>query len=99
MPRRDSRRRAPECPVRLGSHEDDAARIRFFEGIAAVIDAAAYEQPLCIVIDDAQHASPASLDLLAYLSGRLRASPVLIVIAFRAERSASSVAERLRGLV
>jgi DNA-binding SARP family transcriptional activator len=79
--------------------EDEAGRIRFFEGIAAVIDAAAYEQPLSIVIDDAHHASVASLDLIGYLSGRLRSSPVLLIVALRADRNARPIADRLRTLV
>lgn len=79
--------------------EDEAGRIRFFEGIAAVIDAAAYEQPICIVIDDAHHASSASLELIGYLSGRLRTSPVLIVIALRTDRAAPATADRFQTLV
>ncbi|MDB4876520.1 MAG: hypothetical protein JWM41_2966 [Gemmatimonadetes bacterium] len=79
--------------------EDATGRLGFFEGIAALIDAVAYERPVCLIIDDAQHASASTLDLLTYLSRRLHQSPVMLVIAYRTERSASQVVERLRALV
>src|SRR5207253_9411246 len=43
--------------------EDESARLRFFEGVAAFIDAAAYEQHTIVALDDAQHLPPSSLDL------------------------------------
>lgn len=76
--------------------EDAAGRLRFFEGVAATIDAAAYEQPLCIMLDDLHHASGPSLDLLAYLTARLRTSPVAFVLSLRADRS--GVADRVRAM-
>ncbi|MHB1071783.1 MAG: AAA family ATPase [Gemmatimonadaceae bacterium] len=63
--------------------EDDASRLRFFEGIAALLDAVAYEVPLALVLDDAHHAPATTLELLAYLSGRLHNSPVLLLAATR----------------
>ncbi len=77
--------------------EDEPGRVRFFEGIAAAIDAAAYEQPVCIVLDDFQNASPSTADLVAYLSGRLRTSPVLLLISYRPDRVAAHLLERVRG--
>lgn len=76
--------------------EDAASRLRFFEGVAAAVDAAAYEQPLLILLDDLHHASAPSLDLLAYLTGRLRTSPVMFVLSVRSDRSAAL--ERVRGM-
>ncbi len=78
--------------------EDEAGRIRFFEGIAALTDAAAYERPLCVLLDDAQHASSSTLDLLTYLSHRLHDSPILFVVAYSPDRSAQQTIERLREL-
>ncbi len=79
--------------------EDETGRLRLFEGIAAVIDAAAYEKSVCIVLDDMQQASPSTLDLVTYLSQRLRESPVLLVLAYRPDRSASQNIERIRELI
>ena len=63
--------------------EDEAARLRFFEGLAALIDAAAYEHPVLIVIEDAHLLPPSSLDLLSYLCARLAGSPVMFVLTSR----------------
>lgn len=61
----------------------EGGRLRFFEGIAALLDSAAYEQPVCMVLDDMHLASPSTLDLVAYLTGRLHSSPVLILLLHR----------------
>jgi DNA-binding SARP family transcriptional activator len=79
--------------------EDETGRLRFFEGIAAVIDAAAYERPVCLALDDVHHSSASTLDLITYLSRRLHESPVLLIVAYRPDRSGSQAVERLRGLV
>lgn len=86
-----------ELPA-VATIEDETGRLRFFEGIAALVDAAAYERPVVVIIDDAQHASPSTIDLLTYLSRRLHQSPVLMVVAFRSDRGATGMAERLREL-
>lgn len=78
--------------------EDETGRLRFFEGVAALIDAAAYERPVCLMIDDAQHASQSTADLLIYLSRRLQQSPVLLIIAYRSDRGALQTVDRLREL-
>ncbi len=78
--------------------EDDAGRLRFFEGVAALIDGAAYERPVCIALDDVQHASASTLELVAYLAGRLRTSPVLLVVAYRPQDLGAQTAERVRRL-
>lgn len=77
---------------------DEAARLRFFEGIAALVDAAAYEQPVLIALDDLQHIGQSSLDLLSYLTARLSGSAVMFVLAFRPADTPVSVATRLRAL-
>lgn len=62
-----------------GPLSDDTERIRFFEGIAALIDAVAYEQPVCMILEDMQNASGSTIELVRYLIHRLRAASVLIV--------------------
>jgi DNA-binding SARP family transcriptional activator len=77
-----------------GPMDDGPGVLRFFEGIAAFIESAAYEQPLCIVLDDAHNASPSSIDLLHYLSGRLQRSPVLLLLLLRSNAAPSAFAAR-----
>lgn len=64
--------------------EDEASRLRFFEGIAALVDAAAYEQPLMIVLEDLHHSTPSTLELIAYLASRLAGAAVMFVLTARA---------------
>jgi DNA-binding SARP family transcriptional activator len=78
-----------------GPIDDDASRLRFFEGIAALLEAVAYEQPVALVLDDVHHASASTLDLVSYLTARLQSSPVLILLALRAEALPRSYAARL----
>lgn len=59
---------------------DETARLRLFEGIAALIDAVAYEQPVCIVLDHAERSTAESGDLLRYLQVRLAGSAVLFIV-------------------
>jgi DNA-binding SARP family transcriptional activator len=58
---------------------DEAARVRFFEGIAALLDAIAYEEPILLVFEDLDHAAAATRDLVRYLEGRLGATSVLLI--------------------
>jgi DNA-binding SARP family transcriptional activator/dipeptidyl aminopeptidase/acylaminoacyl peptidase len=74
-----------------GPVEAEGGRLRFFEGIAALLDSAAYEQPVCVVLDDMHHASAATLELISYLSGRLHGSPVLILLAYRSDVEQSAI--------
>ncbi|MEX2179711.1 MAG: AAA family ATPase [Gemmatimonadaceae bacterium] len=78
--------------------EDEAARLRFFEGIAALIDAAAYEQRIMLVVEDAHSIAPSSLDLLFYLSARLAGSAVMFVVTARASQAGAALLARLRAL-
>jgi len=77
---------------------DEGGRIRFFEGVAALLDAAAYEQPICMVFDDMHNASSSSLELLAYLAARLQTSPVCILVAYRRDAGSEATSERLAAL-
>jgi DNA-binding SARP family transcriptional activator len=78
--------------------EDEASRIRFFEGIAALIDAAAYEQPILLVLEDLQGIAPSSLDLLSYLAVRLAGSGVMIVLTAQLADAPAATATRLNAL-
>ncbi|MBI4409300.1 MAG: PD40 domain-containing protein [Gemmatimonadetes bacterium] len=68
-----------------GPVQDDAAKLRFFEGVAAVLDAIAYEQPVCVVLDDLHHSAGSTVELVRYLSGRLRGSPLVFLICYQPE--------------
>ncbi len=81
-------------PAGLG---DDTERVRFFEGIAALIDAVAYEQPVCMILEDLDHAPACTVELVQYLGRRLRKSPVLIIATWSVEgrpesRASTSIA-------
>jgi DNA-binding SARP family transcriptional activator len=78
--------------------DDDAGRIRFFEGIAALIDAAAFEQPILFVLEDLHFIPQSSLDLLSYLVVRLLSSAVMFVLTMRAGEASPASTKRLRGL-
>lgn len=71
-----------DLPV-VADVQDEAARLRFFEGIAALVEAAAYERPLLVVLEDLHHLPPSSLDLLTYLVARLAGAQVLWVFTTR----------------
>src|SRR5258708_37906096 len=74
----------PSLPAADSSGTEEAAsRLRLYEGVAALLDGAAYEQSLCIVIDDLQHASSSTLDMLGYLTGRPPSSPTLFLLLYR----------------
>ncbi|HVE51972.1 MAG TPA: AAA family ATPase, partial [Ramlibacter sp.] len=74
--------------------DDDAARIRFFDGVAALIDAVAFEQSVCVVVEDLHHASKSSIELLHFLTQRLAKAPVLFLLTFRAPDSPAYLLER-----
>jgi DNA-binding SARP family transcriptional activator len=79
----------------LPAVEDDTARVRLFEGIAALIESAAFEQSICIILDDLQNASSSTIDLVTYLVGRLQSSPVLFVLSGQTAAGASAQAHAL----
>lgn len=87
---RDSFELPPAGPI-----EDDAAKLRFFEGVAALLEAVAYEQPVCLVLEDVHHGSASTVDLVAYLMARLQSSPVLLLLSLRTEAMPASHASRL----
>lgn len=74
--------------------DDEAARVRFYDGVAALLDAVAYEQPVCLILEDLHHSSRSSAELLHFLTGRLAVSPVLFVLSYRPAEAPPHVAER-----
>jgi DNA-binding SARP family transcriptional activator len=79
--------------------EDEASRVRFFEGIAALVDATAYEHPVLIVLENLQYAAPSTLDLLSYLVARLAGSSVMVVLTARPDAGVASPVARCRALL
>lgn len=63
-----------------GPIEDQAARLRFFEGVATFVEAVAYENPVCLLLDDVHRSAAATRELVAYLAARLAGSATLIVV-------------------
>ena len=76
------RDRYPELGV-LPPLEDDAERLRLFEGVASFVHAAASAQPLVLVLDDLHWADKPSLRLLQHLMRSLTDARVLIVGTYR----------------
>ncbi|MGY1679306.1 ATP-binding protein [Geodermatophilus sp. SYSU D01176] len=58
-------------------------RTRLFEAVTRLLDRAAAERPLALVVDDLHWADPASLALLHYAVRGLTGRPVLFLLAFR----------------
>ncbi|MBA2686959.1 MAG: AAA family ATPase [Gemmatimonadaceae bacterium] len=74
-----------DLPV-LQNIGDAASELRFYEGIAALLDAVAYEQSVCLVLEDFHSATSASSRLLEYLCGRLGSVAIAIVVVFRSNQ-------------
>jgi DNA-binding SARP family transcriptional activator len=78
----------------VGDISDEAGTMRFFEGVAALLDGVAYEQPVCIALDDFQNCSTATFALAHYLVDRLRSAPILFLIAGRSGTAFSDLRDR-----
>ncbi len=80
---------APEVGERLGqvpsAGEDhsEAARLRFFEGVAQFFINLSRESPVVILLDDLQWADPGSLRLLSYIADSVRRQPILLLLTYR----------------
>ena len=61
----------------------DTARFAIYERVQSLIEAAARETPLTLVVDDIQWADPASVGCLAFLSSALNGVSVLVVLTVR----------------
>ncbi|MCG3209673.1 MAG: hypothetical protein FOGNACKC_03300 [Anaerolineae bacterium] len=62
---------------------EQRAQQDLFEQVVSVLQAVAQQQPLLLIIDDAQWADAASINLLFHLSRRLAASRVLLLVTYR----------------
>ena len=61
----------------------DRTRYLLFDAVTALVRGSAAHRPVLVVLDDIQWADLASLELLAYLSGQLVDSPVLLACTVR----------------
>jgi len=78
---------------------DPGSRRRFYEAVAQVFEAVAYEQPVFCVLDDLHWADDATLELLHYLARRLCACQVLIVAGIRPGEASGPLKKLQRTLV
>src|SRR5262249_42218535 len=70
------------------SLDDPGAQARFLDGLArTVLTATAGERPAFVFLDDLHWADTASLEALAYLTRRLRGSPLLLAATWRPEET------------
>jgi DNA-binding CsgD family transcriptional regulator len=88
----------PELAARLGEMPrsyplpPEQARLRLYEAVSAFLAALANEHPLALIFDDLHWTDGATLDMLAYLTRRQRAIPLLLVGAYRAGDAAGRAA-------
>ena len=61
------------------------SRGRVFIELRDVVVSAAGDQPLLLIIDDLHWADQSTLDVIAYLSSRLVATPIVLVLAYRSD--------------
>lgn len=83
-------------PVEPG--QEEAGRLRIAEGVAALLEAAAAERHICLIMEDLHRALDTTLELLGYLAGRLRQAPVLLLLTIDPEAAPPNVASRLRAI-
>jgi DNA-binding SARP family transcriptional activator/tetratricopeptide (TPR) repeat protein len=83
-------RLAPSLPGRLGRPATapadvppELARARLFEAVVELAEHATAQRPLVLVLDDVHLADAATLELAAYLTRRIAALPVLLVLTRR----------------
>jgi predicted ATPase len=80
LPEVKERLPAVEASVSL---DPDTARFRLYEWVSAFLLGRATRSPLLLVLDDLHWADAGSLQLLAFLSPRLRTAPILVVATYR----------------
>src|SRR5579884_1078890 len=69
----------------------DQKKFRLLDAVATVLERAAEESPIVVAIDNVQWADSASLELMLYLTMRLRTSRIALVGATRPQRLNSAV--------
>ena len=60
---------------------DDAERLRFYEGVAALLEAVAFEQPVLVVLEGLESSGERTQELLHFLATRLGDAAVLLLLA------------------
>jgi DNA-binding CsgD family transcriptional regulator/tetratricopeptide (TPR) repeat protein len=96
--RRDMARLLPELDPTAGADQaapNQAARL--FELVLGVLERAAAQQPLMLIIEDLHWADRATLDLVSFLVGELRDAPLLLVLTYRSDEMHRS--HPLRGVL
>ena len=93
-----SQRREYETFIQ-GSSIPSTYQSQLFTEACAALEQLAKDIPLLITLDDVQWADEPTLNLLSYLSQRLRKSSVLFVVAYRASESKSEQGRHLTKLV
>ncbi len=73
----------PGMPAASETLTPEQEKFGLLDGIATLLERLAAEQPVLLCLDDLQWADSASLELLLYLTARLRAASVLLLGAFR----------------
>jgi DNA-binding SARP family transcriptional activator/RecA/RadA recombinase len=79
---------------RAGLPPASPSSLPLFEGIAELIEQVAARQPLVLVLADLQWADEMSLRLVAFVSRRIRAWPVLLILTAREEELAGAPVAR-----
>jgi DNA-binding SARP family transcriptional activator/tetratricopeptide (TPR) repeat protein len=88
--REEAARLVPELgPPAARPLDDPGARTRFYDGVVATLVESLDGPRALLVVDDVHWADAASLELVAYLARRLAGRPVLIVLTWRPEETAS----------
>ena len=77
----------PQIGLEPARHQGDPsqAKLRLFEAIFALFQALSRRQPLLLVIEDIHWADSSTLELLDYLSRRLRVLSTMLVTTYRTE--------------
>jgi DNA-binding SARP family transcriptional activator len=91
-------RDAFQLPAVESAADEDTARLRICEGTAALLEAAAYERPICLVIENVHHSPAPTLELLGFLTSRLRRTRVAILLTFDPVAIMPDTAARVRAL-
>lgn len=77
--------------------DDQTDRLRFYEGVASVLDAVAFEQPVLLALEGLEEADAPTLELVHFLTSRLRDTSILFVLSCETGRD-RDVTDRLGGV-
>lgn len=84
--RREMARLLPELdPTAGGDQAPPSPAARLFELVLGVLERAAAQQPLMLIIEDLHWADRATLDLVSFLVAELREAPLLLVLTYRSD--------------